>query len=139
MALISSKPMRRLVISSLPRTGSKRQPASVLMSGSGSVQPFLPTRRIFVPAGPSSIAVELGRGLVEFREVLCVLLRIARSQQIRALLTEDAVPNPGLLALADSTHDGLYWPPEGQADVSPLEGFVEDANLSERSNEKPEP
>ena len=36
-------------------------------------------------------------------------------------------------------HDGLYWPAESQADISPLDGLVEDANLAERSNEKPEP
>ena len=29
------------------------------------------------------------------------------------------------------THDGLYWPPENQADISPLDGFVQDANLAE--------
>ena len=28
------------------------------------------------------------------------------------------------------THDGLYWPPENQADISPLNGFAEDANLA---------
>ena len=37
------------------------------------------------------------------------------------------------------THDGLYWPPENQADISPLNGFVEDANLGARSGVKPEP
>jgi Protein of unknown function (DUF2950) len=37
------------------------------------------------------------------------------------------------------THDGLYWPPENQADISPLDGFAEDANLAERTGEKPEP
>ena len=37
------------------------------------------------------------------------------------------------------THDGLYWPPEDQADISPLDGFAEDANLAGRSGEKPEP
>jgi hypothetical protein len=37
------------------------------------------------------------------------------------------------------THDGLYWPPENQADISPLDGFAEDANLAGRSGEKPEP
>jgi DUF2950 family protein len=37
------------------------------------------------------------------------------------------------------THDGLYWPPEDQADISPLDGFVEDANLAARTGEKPEP
>ncbi len=31
------------------------------------------------------------------------------------------------------THDGLYWPPENQADISPLNGFAEDANLASRS------
>ena len=36
-------------------------------------------------------------------------------------------------------HDGLYWRAESQANISPLDGLVEDANLSERSNEKPEP
>jgi hypothetical protein len=36
-------------------------------------------------------------------------------------------------------HDGLYWPPEDQADISPLDGFAEDANLRGRSGEKPEP
>jgi hypothetical protein len=37
------------------------------------------------------------------------------------------------------THDGLYWAPENQADISPLDGFAEDANLTGRSGEKPEP
>lgn len=37
------------------------------------------------------------------------------------------------------THDGLYWPPENQADISPLDGFAEDAGLAARSGEKPEP
>ena len=37
------------------------------------------------------------------------------------------------------THDGLYWPPENQADISPLDGFAEDAGLAKRSGEKPEP
>jgi hypothetical protein len=37
------------------------------------------------------------------------------------------------------THDGLYWPPDDQADISPLDGFAEDANLAARSGEKPEP
>jgi len=36
-------------------------------------------------------------------------------------------------------HDGLYWPPENQADISPLNGFAEDANLAERTGERPEP
>ncbi len=37
------------------------------------------------------------------------------------------------------THDGLYWPPESQADISPLGNLVEDAGLANRSNAKPEP
>ena len=37
------------------------------------------------------------------------------------------------------THDGLYWPPENQADLSPLDAFAEDAGLAKRSGEKPEP
>ena len=37
------------------------------------------------------------------------------------------------------THDGLYWPPENQADISPLDAFAEDAGLARRSGEKPEP
>ena len=37
------------------------------------------------------------------------------------------------------THDGLYWPPESQADISPLDGFAEDAGLAKRSGQKPEP
>ena len=37
------------------------------------------------------------------------------------------------------THDGLYWPPENQADISPLDEFAEDADLRGRSSEKPEP
>jgi len=36
-------------------------------------------------------------------------------------------------------HDGLYWPPESQADISPLDGLVEDANLAAREGQKPEP
>src|SRR6516165_1850112 len=42
------------------------------------------------------------------------------------------ISTPGL-------HDGLYWPAENQADISPLDGFVEDANLAGRTGEKPEP
>ena len=37
------------------------------------------------------------------------------------------------------THDGLYWPPENQADISPLDAFAEDADLAGRTGEKPEP
>ena len=37
------------------------------------------------------------------------------------------------------THDGLYWPRENQADISPLDAFAEDADLAGRSGEKPEP
>jgi Protein of unknown function (DUF2950) len=37
------------------------------------------------------------------------------------------------------THDGLYWPPENQADISPLEDLVQDADLAKRANAKPEP
>jgi len=37
------------------------------------------------------------------------------------------------------THDGLYWPAETQADLSPLDGFAEDADLAKRTGEKPEP
>jgi hypothetical protein len=36
-------------------------------------------------------------------------------------------------------HDGLYWPPENQADISPLDGFAEDANLAQRVGKAPEP
>jgi Protein of unknown function (DUF2950) len=36
-------------------------------------------------------------------------------------------------------HDGLFWQAESQADISPLDGFVEDANLAGRSGQKPEP
>src|SRR5271166_6426852 len=36
-------------------------------------------------------------------------------------------------------HDGLYWPPENQADISPLTDLVQDANLAKRANAKPEP
>lgn len=36
-------------------------------------------------------------------------------------------------------HDGLYWPAESQADISPLDGFVEDANLAARLGQRPEP
>jgi energy-converting hydrogenase Eha subunit A len=36
-------------------------------------------------------------------------------------------------------HDGLYWPPESQADISPLDDLVQDANLAKRANAKPEP
>jgi Protein of unknown function (DUF2950) len=36
-------------------------------------------------------------------------------------------------------HDGLYWPPENQADISPLDGLVQDANLTTRTNAKPQP
>jgi hypothetical protein len=37
------------------------------------------------------------------------------------------------------THDGLYWPRENQADISPLDAFAEDADLAGRTGEKPEP
>jgi DUF2950 family protein len=36
-------------------------------------------------------------------------------------------------------HDGLYWRAESQADISPLDGLIEDAHLSARSNQKREP
>jgi len=36
-------------------------------------------------------------------------------------------------------HDGLYWPPENQADLSPLDGLAEDADLAARVGQKPEP
>src|SRR4029077_7958316 len=42
----------------------------------------------------------------------------------------------GKIISTPGTHDGLYWPPENQADISPLD---EDANLRARSGEKPEP
>jgi hypothetical protein len=44
----------------------------------------------------------------------------------------------GKIISTPGTHDGLYWPPEDQADISPLDGFAEDANLAARSGEKPE-
>ena len=31
------------------------------------------------------------------------------------------------------------WPRESQADISPLDGFAEDADLAQRSGQKPEP
>jgi DUF2950 family protein len=43
------------------------------------------------------------------------------------------------LVSTPGTHDGLYWPRETQADISPLDGFVTDAGLAKRSGEKPEP
>jgi hypothetical protein len=36
-------------------------------------------------------------------------------------------------------HDGLYWHAETQADLSPLDGFVDDANLEGRTGEAPAP
>ena len=36
-------------------------------------------------------------------------------------------------------HDGLYWPRENQADISPLDDLVQDANLAKRVNAEPEP
>ena len=36
-------------------------------------------------------------------------------------------------------HDGLYWAPESQSDLSPLDGFAEDANLAARVGEKATP
>src|SRR5271166_5691356 len=36
-------------------------------------------------------------------------------------------------------HDGLYWTAENQADISPLDDLVQDANLATRANAKPEP
>ena len=36
-------------------------------------------------------------------------------------------------------HDGLYWPPEDQADLSPLDGFAEDAIASGNAVGKGEP
>jgi hypothetical protein len=36
-------------------------------------------------------------------------------------------------------HDGLYWPPENQADISPLDDFVQDANVATGASAKPEP
>jgi Protein of unknown function (DUF2950) len=45
----------------------------------------------------------------------------------------------GKIISTPGTHDGLYWTPETQADISPLDGFAEDADLARRSGEKPEP
>jgi Protein of unknown function (DUF2950) len=45
----------------------------------------------------------------------------------------------GKIISTPGAHDGLYWPPENQADISPLDGFAEGANLRGRSGEKPEP
>jgi hypothetical protein len=36
-------------------------------------------------------------------------------------------------------HDGLYWPREDQADISPLDGFIDDTDLAERYGHEPEP
>jgi hypothetical protein len=36
-------------------------------------------------------------------------------------------------------HDGLYWPREDQADISPLDGFIDDADLAGRYGHEPEP
>jgi Protein of unknown function (DUF2950) len=36
-------------------------------------------------------------------------------------------------------HDGLYWPREDQADISPLDGFIDDADLAGRYGQEPEP
>jgi hypothetical protein len=36
-------------------------------------------------------------------------------------------------------HDGLYWPRQNQADISPLDGFIDDADLAGRYGHEPEP
>jgi hypothetical protein len=36
-------------------------------------------------------------------------------------------------------HDGLYWPREDQSDISPLDGFIDDADLAGRYGHEPEP
>ena len=45
----------------------------------------------------------------------------------------------GKIISTPGKHDGLYWPPETQADISPLDDFVQDANAAQRANAKPEP
>jgi hypothetical protein len=45
----------------------------------------------------------------------------------------------GKIISTPGAHDGLYWPKENQADISPLDGLAEDADLAGRSGEKPEP
>ena len=36
-------------------------------------------------------------------------------------------------------HDGLYWAPETQSDLSPLDGFAQDANFAARVGQMPTP
>ena len=36
-------------------------------------------------------------------------------------------------------HDGLYWEPENQADISPLDGLIQDVDLAQSANATPEP
>lgn len=45
----------------------------------------------------------------------------------------------GKIVSSPGKHDGLYWPAESQADLSPLDGLVQDANLAARYGQKPEP
>src|SRR5580693_6391415 len=103
MALSSLYPTRRLVISSFPLATSKRQPASVLTSGSGKVQPFFPTRNIFVPLGPSSIAVDaVAASLNSFRFSASSSASPDLSNAAPSLPRMRS-PKPGVLALAEST------------------------------------
>src|ERR1700722_12090027 len=114
MALSSLYPIRRFVISSFPRAASKRQPASLLMSGSGKVQPFFPTRRIFVPSGPSSIAVDAAAASLNSFRFPASSSASPDLSSAAPSLPRIRSPKPGVLALAESTRSftaasGVGW------------------------------
>jgi hypothetical protein len=58
--------------------------------------------------------------------------RIDRNQDQLREFAQKIVSSPG-------ARDGLYWPPEHQADISPLEGLISDADLEKRQHGSPEP
>jgi hypothetical protein len=58
--------------------------------------------------------------------------RIDRDQNQLREFAQKIISSPG-------ARDGLYWPPENQADISPLDGLISDANLDKREQGSPEP
>jgi hypothetical protein len=57
---------------------------------------------------------------------------IDRNQDELREFAQKIISSPG-------ARDGLYWPPQNQADISPLDGLISDANLGKRQQSSPEP
>ena len=58
--------------------------------------------------------------------------RIDRDHNQLQEFAQKIISSPG-------ARDGLYWPPQNQADISPLEGLITDANLDKRGQVRPNP